>query len=102
MLFRKKLGNSKKSDEYHCSTLILLLIFFMQAKQDATELLEKKAALEKEKARIEEEASEKEKLRDKKARLIGNYVHESVPVNDNEVRDATACCAKLLILVTGF
>ena len=31
-----------------------------------------------------EEASEKEKQRDKKCKTIGNYVHDSVPVNDNE------------------
>ncbi len=42
--------------------------------------------LEKEKKRVDDEATEKEKLRDKKCKLIGNYVHESVPVNDNEVR----------------
>ena len=34
----------------------------------------------------EDEALEKEKLRDRKCKTIGNYVHESVPVNDNEVR----------------
>ncbi len=34
---------------------------------------------------MEEEAAEKEKARDKKCKTIGNYVHESVPLNDNEV-----------------
>jgi seryl-tRNA synthetase len=57
-----------------------------QAKQDADHLLKQKVELEKEKKQVEEEAIEKEKLRDKKCKTIGNYVHESVPVNDNEVR----------------
>ncbi|KAK5104327.1 Cytosolic seryl-tRNA synthetase [Lithohypha guttulata] len=53
-------------------------------KQDATELLEKKSQLESEAKQIAEEAVEKEKLRDKKCKSIGNYVHESVPINNNE------------------
>ncbi|RVX69505.1 hypothetical protein B0A52_06569 [Exophiala mesophila] len=53
-------------------------------KQDASELLQQKLNLEKEKKQAEEEATEKEKLRDRKVKLIGNYVHESVPLNDNE------------------
>jgi len=53
-------------------------------KQDATELLQKKVDLEKEKKTIEDEATEKEKLRDRRCKTIGNYVHDSVPVNDNE------------------
>ncbi|KIW71534.1 serine-tRNA ligase [Phialophora macrospora] len=55
-----------------------------KAKQDADHLLKQKAELEKEKKQVEDEAVEKEKLRDRKCKLIGNYVHESVPVNDNE------------------
>ncbi|KIW98482.1 serine-tRNA ligase [Cladophialophora bantiana CBS 173.52] len=55
-----------------------------KAKQDADHLLQEKANLEKEKKKIEEEATEKERLRDRKCKLIGNYVHDSVPVNDNE------------------
>ena len=57
----------------------------VQAKQNADELLQKKLELEKEKKETEAEATEKEKLRDKKCKTIGNYVHESVPINDNEV-----------------
>ncbi|OAL19886.1 hypothetical protein AYO22_09413 [Fonsecaea multimorphosa] len=55
-----------------------------KAKQDADHLLQEKVNLEKEKKQIEDEAAEKEKLRDRKCKMIGNYVHESVPVNDNE------------------
>ena len=53
-------------------------------KQDADHLLKKKAELEAEAKRIAEEAVEKEKIRDRKCKTIGNYVHESVPVNNNE------------------
>ena len=57
----------------------------VQAKQNADDLLAKKVELEKEKKTIETEATEKEKLRDRKCKSIGNYVHDSVPINDNEV-----------------
>ena len=57
-----------------------------QAKKDADHLLKQKVDLEKEKKQVEDEAAEKEKLRDRKCKTIGNYVHESVPINDNEVR----------------
>lgn len=53
-------------------------------KQDATELLQKKVDLEKKAKEIADTAAEKEKLRDKKCKTIGNYVHESVPINDDE------------------
>jgi seryl-tRNA synthetase len=56
-----------------------------QAKQDASEKLTRKAELEKEMRRIDELALEKEKIRDQKIKTIGNYVHDSVPINDNEV-----------------
>ena len=35
---------------------------------------------------MQELAQEKEKLVDRKLKTIGNYVHDSVPVNNNEVR----------------
>jgi hypothetical protein len=37
---------------------------------------------------MQELAQEKEKLVDRKLKTIGNYVHDSVPVNNNEVRNA--------------
>lgn len=55
-----------------------------KAKQDADHLLKQKADLEAEAKRIAEEAVEKEKIRDRRCKTIGNYVHESVPINDNE------------------
>jgi seryl-tRNA synthetase len=57
----------------------------LQAKSDATQQLEQKAELEKEKKRMQELAQEKEKLVDRKLKTIGNYVHDSVPESDNEV-----------------
>lgn len=56
-----------------------------QAKEDATELLEKKGVLEKEKKVLEDSAAEKDVLLQTKVKTIGNYVHESVPVSNNEV-----------------
>lgn len=57
--------------------------------------------LEKEKKQTEDEAAEKEKLRDRKCKLIGNYVHESVPVNDNEVRKSCHLQWKTRKLTSG-
>lgn len=48
--------------------------------------MEQKAALEKRKKDAEEVAAQKETERDRQIRLIGNYVHDSVPVSNNEVR----------------
>lgn len=56
-----------------------------QNKEDATELLAQKAELETKKKELEEAAVAKEVQRDRKIRTIGNYVHESVPVSNDEV-----------------
>ncbi|KAJ5193747.1 Aminoacyl-tRNA synthetase class II [Penicillium cf. griseofulvum] len=53
-------------------------------KEDATELLAQKAELEAKKKELEETAVAKEVQRDRKIRTIGNYVHESVPVSNDE------------------
>lgn len=86
---RKRLGSSRRSVNKTQTTTHGLADGISdgqrQAKQNADELLQKKIDLEKEKKNIETEATEKEKLRDKKCKTIGNYVHESVPENDNEV-----------------
>ncbi len=44
-----------------------------------------KADLEKRKKEAEDYAVQKELERDRKIRTIGNYVHESVPVSNDEV-----------------
>lgn len=48
-------------------------------------MIEQKSILEKRKKEAEGIAVEKEAQRDRKIRTIGNYVHDSVPVSDNEV-----------------
>lgn len=53
-------------------------------KEDANDLIEQKTNLEKSKKDAEELAAQKETQRDRKVRTIGNYVHESVPVSNNE------------------
>ncbi|KAI1943831.1 Cytosolic seryl-tRNA synthetase [Ophidiomyces ophidiicola] len=53
-------------------------------KEDASDLLEQKVKLEQDKKAQEDLAVEKEKLRDRKLKTIGNYVHDSVPISNNE------------------
>jgi seryl-tRNA synthetase len=48
-------------------------------------LLAKKIALEKEKKELEAAADAKEKELNAKVGTIGNIVHDSVPVSNNEV-----------------
>jgi len=43
---------------------------------------------------------DKEKQRDAKIKTIGNYVHESVPVSDNEVRRPVAFRSSFKLLTT--
>lgn len=67
-------------------------------KEDASDLIDQKSALEKSKKEAEDLALQKETQRDIKVRTIGNYVHESVPVSNNEVcppeppKNATCSC----------
>jgi hypothetical protein len=55
-----------------------------KAKGDATELLQKKDELTKKKAAQEELAKSKLAELNALAKTVGNYVHESVPVSNNE------------------
>lgn len=57
-----------------------------KAKKDAAEPMAKKIELEKEKKKLTEEAAEKEVVLRKTLGTIGNIVHDSVPISDNEVR----------------
>ncbi|KAK8017610.1 Seryl-tRNA synthetase [Apiospora rasikravindrae] len=59
-----------------------------KAKEDAAELLAQKAELEKEKKALLESAAEKDVALRKKVGSIGNYVHDSVPIHDNEDNNA--------------
>jgi seryl-tRNA synthetase len=56
-----------------------------KAKENADDLMKQKLDLEKEKKALIEAAAEKDVALKKKIGTIGNIVHESVPVNDNEV-----------------
>lgn len=56
-----------------------------KAKEDASELLQKKVELEKEKRLLEELVLKKEIALHERINTIGNYVHESVPLSNTEV-----------------
>jgi seryl-tRNA synthetase len=56
-----------------------------QAKGDATELIAKKTVLEKQKKEIEEDEKVKREALEKKVNTVGNVVHPTVPVSNNEV-----------------
>jgi seryl-tRNA synthetase len=56
-----------------------------KAKENADELMAQKVELEKEKKAFIESAAEKDVALRKKIGTIGNIVHESVPVNNDEV-----------------
>ncbi|PHH83542.1 hypothetical protein CDD82_7583 [Ophiocordyceps australis] len=55
-----------------------------KAKENADDLLKQKVELEKEKKSLVESAAEKEVQLKSKIKTIGNYVHDSVPVSNNE------------------
>jgi seryl-tRNA synthetase len=56
-----------------------------KAKEDANDLLKRKAELEKEMDECDKLVKEKELQLQKKLKTIGNIVHDSVPVENNEV-----------------
>ncbi|OIW29871.1 seryl-tRNA synthetase-like protein [Coniochaeta ligniaria NRRL 30616] len=59
-----------------------------KAKEDVTDLLKQKADLMEERKGIEKSAAEKEAALKAKIKTIGNIVHDSVPVSDNEDNNA--------------
>lgn len=54
-------------------------------KESADDLMEKKTQFEKEKKDLEVVAADKEVELKRKVMSIGNLVHDSVPISDNEV-----------------
>ena len=56
-----------------------------KAKEDAEDLLKQKETLQKEKAAQEALAGEKLQALHLKAKTVGNYVHDSVPISNDEV-----------------
>jgi seryl-tRNA synthetase len=65
--------------------LTLSILTSDQNKEDAAELLQQKAELEHRRKEAEDLAVAKETERDREVKKIGNYVHDSVPVSNNEV-----------------
>ncbi|KAI6714291.1 hypothetical protein JHW43_003238 [Diplocarpon mali] len=55
-----------------------------KAKEDAADLMAQKVELEKERKALTDSAAEKELVLKKKIGTIGNIVHDSVPISDNE------------------
>ncbi|KAH8664328.1 hypothetical protein BX600DRAFT_298647 [Xylariales sp. PMI_506] len=55
-----------------------------KAKENADEFLQQRADLDKEKKALLDSAAEKDLVLKAKVKSIGNYVHESVPISDNE------------------
>jgi seryl-tRNA synthetase len=62
-----------------------MILTTLKNKEDASELLQQKAELEKRRKEADDLALQKEVERDRKIKTIGNYVHESVPVSKDEV-----------------
>lgn len=56
----------------------------MKAKEDASELLAKKNAAQDKKNKLTTQVAEEEKAWKRKLGMIGNYVHDSVPVSTTE------------------
>jgi seryl-tRNA synthetase len=54
-------------------------------------LIAEKTTLDKSKKEAEDKAIAVENERDRKIRTIGNYVHDSVPVSQTEVRNPCPC-----------
>ena len=60
-------------------------------KGDASELLAKKADLEKQKTTLQADVDARRIALEKKASSVGNIVDKSVPISDNEVICLTYC-----------
>jgi hypothetical protein len=78
-----------------------------QKKENADDKIAAKTVMEAEIATMEQATDALEKQRDTKLKLIGNLVHDSVPVSKNEVRGAShvlvlaAFTADPLLLICG-
>jgi seryl-tRNA synthetase len=70
-----------------------------KAKENADDLMKQKVDLEKEKKALIDSAAEKDLALKKKIGTIGNIVHDSVPVNDNEVWLLFATSANINIII---
>ena len=75
---------------YDVDTLTIIVVwnFLLQAKEEAPELMAQKSKLEEEKIAKEKEVTEAWAAVEVRLREVGNLVHDSVPVDNNEVRSA--------------
>lgn len=75
---------------YDVDTLMNIVVwnFLLQAKEEAPELMAQKSKLEEEKIAKEKEVTEAWAAVEVRLREVGNLVHDSVPVDNNEVRSA--------------
>jgi seryl-tRNA synthetase len=88
MLYRKRLELKRRLEKVLVLLFpfrILMILTTLKNKEDASELLQQKAELEKRRKEADDLALQKEVERDRKIKTIGNYVHESVPVSKDEV-----------------
>lgn len=71
-----------------------------KAKEGADDLMKQKAGFEKEKKELLESVAAKKDLLDKKIKTIGNIVHDSVPVNNDEVLFLLSLFSGICLLVS--
>ncbi|KAI9722089.1 MAG: Cytosolic seryl-tRNA synthetase [Chrysothrix sp. TS-e1954] len=93
---QKDIGQKKKVGRFPRTTMPRkrnvpqreLLSQATQAKENADELLKKKEDLTNHEKTLKDSALEKEKELYRKLKAVGNYVHDSVPISDNEDNNA--------------
>ena len=68
-----------------CGTPVATLSVWLQKKEDASELQQQSVALKKQAEEAEAAKDELERARDRALLPIGNLVHDSVPVDNDEV-----------------
>jgi seryl-tRNA synthetase len=84
---QKEIGLKKKVDMPKFSRWSLIPFIHHKNKEDATELIAKKSAIDEEIAQIKLKETEAENIMRAKAATIGNLVHDSVTVSLSEVSE---------------
>lgn len=72
------------------------------AKEDTTELLKEKSRLEDEKAAKEKETADCKTAVEASLRLVGNLVHDSVPIDNNEVHYHPFASSRTELAITSY
>lgn len=73
-----------------------------KAKENADDLMKQKIELDKEKKSLVDSAAEKDTVLKKKVATVGNLVHDSVPVNNNEVWPCASFSSAIPNMCLGF